>query len=124
MKTIRRSTFETNSSSTHSITMCMKSDYDKFCKGELFVFDGYGFDIPMNKKFYTKEEAVELYKNHYKYKNESLDWSDEMSVREELDEAGFHDSNYENEYLECYFETFTTPNGEEVVAFGEYGYNG
>ena len=29
MKTIRIGTFETNSSSTHSITMCMESDYEK-----------------------------------------------------------------------------------------------
>ena len=35
MKQIRRNVFETNSSSTHSITMCMKSDYDKWVAGEL-----------------------------------------------------------------------------------------
>ena len=33
---IRRGVFETNSSSTHSITMCMKSDYDRWSNGEGF----------------------------------------------------------------------------------------
>ena len=30
----------------------------------------------------------------------------------------------ENEYLESYYKEFTTPNGDTVVAFGEYGYQG
>ena len=124
MKVIRRKVFETNSSSTHSITMCMKEDYDKFLKGELLVFDGYGFDVKMDKKFYTKAEAEELYKNHYRYKREDLDWSDKDAVREELAEAGFTDCDYENEYLEGFCESFTTPNGETIIAFGEYDYDG
>ena len=39
MKTIRIGTFETNSSSTHSITMCMKDDYKKFKNGEMYLYD-------------------------------------------------------------------------------------
>jgi hypothetical protein len=27
-------------------------------------------------------------------------------------------------YLESYYEEFTTPSGETIVAFGEYGYEG
>ncbi len=30
---IRRGVFETNSSSTHSLTMCSKKEYDEFEKG-------------------------------------------------------------------------------------------
>ena len=36
MKTIRIGTFETNSSSTHSITMCMESDFLKWKNGEMY----------------------------------------------------------------------------------------
>lgn len=36
MRLIRRNTFETNSSSTHSITMCSESDFDKWKNGELY----------------------------------------------------------------------------------------
>lgn len=49
MKTIRKGTFETNSSSTHSITMCMESDYEKWKSGELYY---YG----CNNEFITKEQ--------------------------------------------------------------------
>lgn len=35
---VRRGVFETNSSSVHSITMCMKSEFDKWKSKEL-VFD-------------------------------------------------------------------------------------
>lgn len=30
MQTLRRGVFETNSSSTHSITMCLESEYEKW----------------------------------------------------------------------------------------------
>lgn len=33
---IRKGLFETNSSSTHSLTMCSEEDYDKWENGELF----------------------------------------------------------------------------------------
>ena len=36
---IRRGVFETNSSSTHSITLMMKKDYDRWQKGDLYLFD-------------------------------------------------------------------------------------
>ena len=34
---MRQGVFETNSSSTHSITMCNESDYDKWVNGELYL---------------------------------------------------------------------------------------
>ena len=37
---IRRGVFETNSSSTHSITICTRDEYDKWKKGE-FILDDY-----------------------------------------------------------------------------------
>ena len=35
MKQVRRGVFETNSSSTHSITICTEDEYEKFKRGEL-----------------------------------------------------------------------------------------
>ena len=37
---IRQGVFETNSSSTHSITMCMKSEFDMWERGEVYLNDG------------------------------------------------------------------------------------
>jgi len=37
----RREVFETNSSSVHSITMCMQSDYEKWKNGDTIIAFGY-----------------------------------------------------------------------------------
>ena len=71
----------------------------------------------------TKEEAIELLKQ-YKYLPSGLDWNDEEWINDLLGEAGFRDSNDESEWLEPFYSEFTTPSGEVVVAFGEYGYDG
>ena len=54
---IRRGVFETNSSSTHSITMCSNKEYEKWENGEVLYWqDG--------DKFGTREEIIEEYKNN------------------------------------------------------------
>ena len=60
----------------------------------------------------------------YKYCPDNVDWEDEDEVKELLRENEFIDCEYENDYLEWYESEFTTPSGETVVAFGEYGYDG
>jgi hypothetical protein len=59
---IRHNVFETNSSSTHSITMCLKSDYTEWKKDKLYFVDYCSVD----KKFVTWEELIQLIKkqNH------------------------------------------------------------
>ena len=66
---IRRGVFETNSSSTHSITLMMKKDYDRWQKGEdLYLYSSNwmaGFPEgcrPENGKLYTKEEVITFLK--------------------------------------------------------------
>ena len=66
MKQIRRGVFETNSSSTHSITMCSKEDYDKWESGDVYLNDGSGWaslSTNKDKQFVTKEEAIEILTN-------------------------------------------------------------
>ena len=41
---IRRGVFESNSSSVHSLTMCMESDYDRWEKDNLYLFTGSGYN--------------------------------------------------------------------------------
>ena len=129
-KQIRRGTFETNSSSTHAIVMCMESDYDRWQECNLYLFTGSGWYYPDNNKpkknrFYTREEAIEFEKTD-KYAREDVNWTDEDEVNEILRESEFYDYEYFwNEYCgdyECYEETMTTPNGDRVIAFGYYGY--
>lgn len=121
---IRYGVFETNSSSTHSLTMMMKKDYDRWHKDKLYLFDGYHYgweqgDAPVKNTLYTKDEAISLVKKNKYYKDASV-IDDEM-----LHEADFIAWNDEgNYYLESFYQEFTTPSGETIVAFGEYGYDG
>jgi hypothetical protein len=95
MLQVRNGVFETNSSSTHSICICTKSDFDKWKSGEL-IYDR---------------------------------WHDKLIPTFERKDDDFYDFKTYDEYqdrweLEQYTVNFTTPSGDEMVAFGEYGYDG
>lgn len=137
-KQIRRGVFETNSSSTHSLTMCSKEDYDKWVNGEL-MFDRYNkVLVEMNIEIteHDKAEAKKLYeRNKTKYwkewnqlsEDEVNEWYDKyMYEHNKIDTYRYntYDDFFEDEYLETYEERYTTKNGEVIVAFGHYGYDG
>lgn len=112
---IRNNIFETNSSSTHSITMCMSDDFEKWVKGE-FAY------VRWEQRFCPIEEAV----------NEIIDKLDEAKADEEIkshlclySDRKFwsYDDWLEDKWYEKYEEIFTTPSGENVVAFGYYGHS-
>lgn len=116
MKTIRRGVFETNSSSTHSISIVAKEDYDKWSDGEL---------LKSYDRFVTKEEAIEeIKKDEYFNKNyKNFDFSNEEEVNDLLKEWDYKSyEDYGNDY-EYFSKSYKTKNGDEVVAFGYYGYD-
>ena len=122
MKTqIRRSIFETNSSSTHSITMVSGSEYDKWKNGELL----YDKDT---ETLVTKEEIEKIKENDKKI-YESNGWpfdESEYDYNSEDDNIRFltYDKFFDLSYIqhETFTDKYKTKNGEEVVAFGFYGY--
>lgn len=121
MRQIRRNVFETNSSSTHSICIVTKDEFDWFTDGNL-VYDRYN------------EELIP-YENAFKSENKENTEFDYFCKENELErnEESFRDYiNYEySEYLsyegltnmdyEYYSQSYTTPKGESIVAFGYYG---
>lgn len=119
---VRRGVFETNSSSTHSLTMMMKSDYDRWQTEQLYLYEGgYGweFNKPVENNLYTKDEVMKFAKNNRYYHGE------EEIDNETMRYMGFISWDDEgSEYLEGFYQEFTTPSGETIVAFGEYGYGG
>ena len=129
---IRRGTFETNSSSVHSLVMCMKSDYDRWKNDNLFLFKGsaFGFnckreEAPQCDHFYTRDEAIAFEKKR-KYSSINECKNDD-EIMDELHENEWYDYDYFwDEYCE-YYETFentmTTTNGEKVISFGYYGHD-
>lgn len=126
---IRRGVFETNSSSTHSLVMCLKSDYDRWVKGEVILYTGSGWcypkdHAPQENHFYTKEQAWEFEKSSKYPPADDMDWDSEEAEEYLQDNEWYTYDNYEDQYLEWFDDTYTTPSGEEVIAFGQYGYCG
>lgn len=125
MYQIRHGVFETNSSSTHSISICKKSEYDAWVRGEVYLNDGWWGKVEnedKNKKFLTKEEAMKLIADHGYY--EDVYSLDEEELSEVFYDEGIYDTeSYDNmcEYYEEYAEEYTTDSGETIIAFGYYG---
>ena len=97
---IRRGVFETNSSSVHSLTMCMESDFNKWVTGEL-VWSRWG------------DELVPI--------TDEIKKSMEEDEREYLTYEQFNDYDYID--YETFEDSYTTPNGEIVKSFGYYGHD-
>lgn len=128
MKTTRKGVFETNSSSTHSISIFDESDFEKFQKGEL-LWD------PNTDSLITKEEAKEkIVKDLINYHDYKLEDLENLTIKELLELDVVIDNSYEypqnydsfgeSDYLEIDYASHTTKSGDKIVIFCKYGYNG
>lgn len=124
MEVIRRSVFETNSSSTHSLTMCSEQEYDKWKSGEVMLRDDYSRK-DNESQFITKEEAIKI-KNladdpDYK---EAIESDDQEAIEEILKENEIYTfENFFRDDMEDFESTYTTKTGEKIMAFGYYGHD-
>lgn len=134
---IRRGVFETNSSSTHSLTICTEEEFEQWKEGEL-LFNEYNNTnfVKANKlSDYDKECAAQDYE--YNKGEFYKDWSDlSQSEKEkyytkyakENHIANEDDKTYEewrsDDYLETFVKKYTSKSGDKIVAFGKYGYDG
>lgn len=123
MITVRYGTFETNSSSTHSMVICTKDEWDKWAAGELFAsryYDG----------FKTKEEVMEEYRKEYSnYFDENGNFipDDVFETFEEFQHdylTEWYDMDGWVGDLESDETTYITPNGETLKIICRYGYDG
>lgn len=115
---IRCRVFETNSSSTHSLTMCSNEEFEKWKRGEILYWGG-------RNKFATYEEILAELKTAYYSWYDDVDWDDEDAVSDILSDEGINSYSeffYDN-YYETYIRRHTTAGGEKIVAFGYCGYN-
>lgn len=134
---IRRSVYETNSSSTHSLTMCSEEEFEQWKKGEVLLETwGSGKFVKTNNlSDNDKKYAAQDYENH---KNEfSKDWAELSELAKEkyylkyaqendiIDEDAKTYEEYMNDsYLETFVNRYTSKSGDRIVAFGRYGYDG
>ena len=132
---IRRGVFETNSSSTHSLTMCSEEEFEAWKRGEV-LFQAYGKenfisvtklsehdkkmaqeDYEENKDDFQKdwndlsEDAKQKYYTKYAKENDIID-----------EDAKTYDQYMNDGDLETFVQRYTSKNGDKIVAFGEYGY--
>lgn len=136
---VRANIFETNSSSTHSITIATQEDYDAWVNGKRLYDVEEDVIIPVcTLTDEQQREAMEDYKEEAKKQmfwgawNSLTDeakqaWYDKWYIKNMIsdDEDRFLSfSDFKDEYNGYYHftEHFTTPKGEEVVAFGYYGF--
>ena len=120
MKSIRQSTFETNSSSAHSLTLCTKSLREKLQRRELFYVGHFKVDSDSDetsinkveeKDCITFEEAINKVKEYLK---KNPDFSDNLTVdmlTPEFVNEHYWDSNYDIfELFDCALNyNFRTP---------------
>jgi len=115
MKQTRRSVFETNSSSTHSLSICSSGDFRAW-KNEEVLFDSH------EDTFVKREDALAKIKKD----NPKLvlgDREEEGRVLHEIGILTYKQYFFESEYLER-FQEQRNVGGVDVVAFGKYGYKG
>ena len=124
---IRSNCFETNSSSTHSLVICTKQDYLDFKDNKKWFVDRYR----VKNKLVTWDELLVTIR---KYHLMDADAQEEILKLKETDEGElekylrdydiFSYDTYSDNDFEEFEDEFTTPGGEEVIAFGHFGYDG
>ena len=138
MRQVRRMTFETNSSSTHSLTICPQETYNKWLDGKVLFSDWKEDFIEVEEltpgdyeKAGIKYEACK--RKYYKSWNE-LSAEDKKEYTTEYVLTDKKKKDYD-EYLTCdewsdrhnngtqtFSQYYTTASGDSIVAFGYYGY--
>jgi hypothetical protein len=120
MRLVRKNVFETNSSSTHSITMCSESDFDKWKKGEMY-WNRWNEEL-VPKEEVEKEMAKlkeEFISEHPDYDKDDIDWEEQLEDYLNSDKEYYTYEEFNNyDYIE--YETFED-SYDGVVAFGYYG---
>ena len=121
---IRQNIFETNSSSTHSLTICRKDEFDKWKNGEVYLIADIPWGVETkeveamkNKTFISQEDALiilEQCTDEYIFKDLFYTYNE-----------FFDGEDYWNYNLNSYAKTYTDDKtGVTYVAFGQYGYDG
>jgi hypothetical protein len=95
---VRPNVFETNSSSTHCLVIVSKSDWEKFKEGK-FLYNRWDEELVPNNANRIEDEDID----EDKYLTYEQFWGIEY---------------------ETFEYSYTTENGDEIVAFGYYGYDG
>lgn len=98
---IRQGVFETNSSSTHALAICTQEEWDKLQSGEYLV----------------NEWSI----------NQIIDANDPKAINDPDSISEWYityDELYDRKPFEFFTRHFKSPGGDEMVAWGYFGYDG
>lgn len=123
---IRKGVFETNSSSTHSITIYNDEDYQKVSNGEGYIYTWGGIEGTVLDKTQVIEGIRSQCTRYNKWsKNiEELLSMDEKYFCNYVKKFGYYPSDSYDDYLETDWNEYKLPTGETLHIRCEYGYNG
>ena len=130
-RVIRRGVFETNSSSTHVMSIMLAEDFNKWSNGDLYYFNpwNYNYEIehyyldknyqPLDKHLYTKEEVknfllhrVNIEPSYFNFESDESGWDDFEDMAYDYNFVSIR--KFEGE-METDTETFVTPHGDRVM---------
>lgn len=115
---LREGVFETNSSSTHSVSICLGSEWERFKKGELWM-------CPDTLKFLPKDEALKF--NEQMIEDLKIEYPNYEDIMEQewAQRELYHDYRSYNDYddYDWFIHREEFPESVSVVAFGYYGYD-
>lgn len=124
---IRKCVFETNSSSTHSITIYNEENYKKIRNGEGYIYT-WGGEI--EGTVLDKTQVIEGIRSQCIRYNERSEDTEELLNMDEKDfcnyvkNFGYYPSDFYNDYVETDWNEYKLPTGETLHIRCEYGYDG
>lgn len=110
MKQVRLGTFETKSSIAHSLVMCTENEYKDFQDGKLYYVE-----------WMTKSAKSKLPEEYRDADFIPVYIVEKLGLKDDMDAYTYEE--FFRDYLESFEQTYTTPSGEKVVAFGQFGYD-
>ena len=121
MINIRFNTWETNSSSVHSITLCDPKDYEDWKEGKLLFFDpDWGAEKDYFPQFIKKED-LKIFKDKYPFIFKDTNHKEEYLYE---DYVSFNQYIYNITGGADFFEEDLNYKGNDLIAFGYAGYCG
>lgn len=119
---IRQGVFETNSSSTHSLSMCLETEWRDFESGKIWMrSNGDGFIDPEtakeeNEKTLAERKAI-CKKHGWSFDEDDYDYLMHQSYQMYMD-------NLDRGSYEQFVERRILSDGTSVIGFGYFGYDG
>lgn len=116
MKKIRNNIFETNSSSTHSISIFTEEEYNKLAANELYITSKYDDTI------ISKEERDNIFIKEMKENNFNGTIEEYRSIEDVSELPMSLDEYLDSYHLETDENYYTSPSGDKLVIICQYGW--